>query len=278
MIIDSFLFNDEKELLELRLKVLYDYVDKFVIVECDHTFSGESKNLTCKKILKELGFEKDPKIEVVEVSEKEGDIEKICRNLQTSKCSDDDILIGADIDEIPNPKHLQKCFDFINNNPGHLLLNQAVNLQYKVKYALSLDGINADIQYIPVMAKGSFWKFNSLYHVRFLIGQGGHINQFPFHLHIMPVEYGWHLSWMGGKEKTLHKLKSHSWFQEPHEVREKIKGKETQERIYQFDPSKDKRDLLGREGHTLIDFDYSEFFKLLKDLPHIKDFLLSRNI
>ena len=62
MIIDSFLFNDEKELLELRLKVLYDYVDKFVIVECDHTFNGESKNLTCKKILKELGFENEVRL------------------------------------------------------------------------------------------------------------------------------------------------------------------------------------------------------------------------
>jgi len=40
MVIDSFLFNNELELLELRLKVLYDYVDKFVIVEGDHTFRG----------------------------------------------------------------------------------------------------------------------------------------------------------------------------------------------------------------------------------------------
>ena len=90
MIIDSFLFNDEKELLELRLKVLYDYVDKFVIVECDHTFNREPKKLTCKKFLKELGFEKDSKIEVIEVNKTEGDLEEICRNLQTSKCTDDD--------------------------------------------------------------------------------------------------------------------------------------------------------------------------------------------
>ena len=46
MVIDSFLFNGELELLELRLKVLYNYVDIFTIVEGNRTFRGDSKSQT----------------------------------------------------------------------------------------------------------------------------------------------------------------------------------------------------------------------------------------
>ena len=40
MIYDCFLYYDEDMLLELRLNTLYDYVDKFVIVESLYTFKG----------------------------------------------------------------------------------------------------------------------------------------------------------------------------------------------------------------------------------------------
>jgi len=42
-VIDSFIFYNELELLEFRLKLLYEYVDHFVIVEADKTFSGKDK-------------------------------------------------------------------------------------------------------------------------------------------------------------------------------------------------------------------------------------------
>jgi beta-1,4-mannosyl-glycoprotein beta-1,4-N-acetylglucosaminyltransferase len=42
-IYDSFLFFNELDLLEIRLKMLNPYVDYFVISECDYTFSGNKK-------------------------------------------------------------------------------------------------------------------------------------------------------------------------------------------------------------------------------------------
>ena len=42
-IFDCFIFNHEIELLEIRLNILNDYVDKFVITEGDMTFSGFPK-------------------------------------------------------------------------------------------------------------------------------------------------------------------------------------------------------------------------------------------
>lgn len=45
MIIDTFLYFNEEELLLSRLDYLYDYVDFFVICESTHTFSGKTKPL-----------------------------------------------------------------------------------------------------------------------------------------------------------------------------------------------------------------------------------------
>ena len=49
-IIDSFLFYDEIELLKFRLSELYDNVDYFFILESDHDFKGNPKELFFEKI------------------------------------------------------------------------------------------------------------------------------------------------------------------------------------------------------------------------------------
>lgn len=43
MVIDTITFNGEYDLLEIRLNILNDYVDQFIIVEFDKTFSGSTK-------------------------------------------------------------------------------------------------------------------------------------------------------------------------------------------------------------------------------------------
>ena len=43
MLIDSFLFFQEYDLLEIRLKYLYDHVDLFVIVESGQSYNGVKK-------------------------------------------------------------------------------------------------------------------------------------------------------------------------------------------------------------------------------------------
>lgn len=44
-VIDSFLFNNELDLLEIRLNYLSPYVDYFIITEADETFGGAPKQL-----------------------------------------------------------------------------------------------------------------------------------------------------------------------------------------------------------------------------------------
>jgi beta-1,4-mannosyl-glycoprotein beta-1,4-N-acetylglucosaminyltransferase len=65
-VVDCFSYFNEKELLELRINLLKDHVDKFVITDANYTHSGILKEYTLKKTIKELGLPED-KIEVIEV-------------------------------------------------------------------------------------------------------------------------------------------------------------------------------------------------------------------
>ena len=53
MIIDAFIFNNEIDILKARLEYLENHVDYFVIVESNNTFTGKSKNLILKNLIKE---------------------------------------------------------------------------------------------------------------------------------------------------------------------------------------------------------------------------------
>ena len=55
-IIDCFSYFNEKELLELRINLLYDHVDKFIICDADRTYDGKPKPFTCKKVIDILGL------------------------------------------------------------------------------------------------------------------------------------------------------------------------------------------------------------------------------
>jgi hypothetical protein len=50
LIYDFFIFNNEFDMLEIRLYELYEYVTLFLIAESNQTFTGKSKPLHLKKI------------------------------------------------------------------------------------------------------------------------------------------------------------------------------------------------------------------------------------
>jgi beta-1,4-mannosyl-glycoprotein beta-1,4-N-acetylglucosaminyltransferase len=45
MVIDTFMYNGEADILELRLSILNEHVDQFIICEAETTFSGQQKPL-----------------------------------------------------------------------------------------------------------------------------------------------------------------------------------------------------------------------------------------
>ena len=123
-IYDCFMFSDEKMLLNLRLKSLEKFVDKFVIVEASYFHNGQSKKLNFDinefaefKHKIEYIVVKDQPQDILTADNKEevlqSDQKKIINsilrdNYQRDKLTEalqnldrDDLIIVSDLDEIP---------------------------------------------------------------------------------------------------------------------------------------------------------------------------------
>ncbi|WLS80906.1 benzoate transporter [Erwinia pyri] len=107
MIYDCFLYYDEEMLLDLRLHTLSDVVDKFVIVESTHTFTGKPKRLNFD--LEKFRQFEDKIIYVVfdhpphqDAWQNEADTRNAIMNGLVS-AEQDDIILVSDVDEIFDP-------------------------------------------------------------------------------------------------------------------------------------------------------------------------------
>jgi len=110
---DCFTFFNELDLLEMRLRILNDVVDKFVIVEATKTFSGKDKELFFKKNKSRFAEFSDKIIHVVIDDYPEWksawsyeNWQRNCISRGLVNCSDDDTIIISDLDEIPNPEKI----------------------------------------------------------------------------------------------------------------------------------------------------------------------------
>lgn len=135
-IIDLFYFNNELDVLEIRLNILNDFVDKFVLVEAKETFSGVEKPLYYQENKERFSKWNDKIIHyVVENGDKDifkqailsqntgnGEAYWIREFYQKESahkalrfCEDDDIVFISDVDEIWRPKlaHLNVQFGSI---------------------------------------------------------------------------------------------------------------------------------------------------------------------
>ena len=120
-IYDCFMFNDEREILELRLRYLEDFVDFFVIAESQMNFSGESKGIYSDAIFRKVGIEPERILRVDYIFSKEQlnalsgqrgkyALERIARNSLLNiieTLNDSDYVILSDVDEIPTKDQLK---------------------------------------------------------------------------------------------------------------------------------------------------------------------------
>ena len=173
MIIDSFLFFQELDLLEIRLEYLYNHIDKFIIVEACQSFSGKRKKFNFEENVKRynkylnkiiyfkitdfhkstsefynyLGQNKSKVSEIINAHDHYNknliwwvldSYHRECIHLALQKeCNPNDTVIISDLDEIPSIKIIKQ----IKNN---IIKNLPVRCkQYEFKYYLnSLFGDN----------------------------------------------------------------------------------------------------------------------------------------
>lgn len=117
MIYDCFLYYDEDMLLDVRLHTLNDVIDRFVIVESTHTFTGKPRSLhfdinkfaEFKAKIIYIVYDQPPFFnnDIVDAWKNEAHTRNaIMQGL--SSAADDDIIIVSDVDEIPDPQAVLK--------------------------------------------------------------------------------------------------------------------------------------------------------------------------
>ena len=149
-IYDCFMFSDEKMLLDIRLNVLNDYVDQFVIIESKYKHNGDIKNKNFdinqyskfKNKIKYIYLDEEPE-GLVSISVEDDEDKKnksllhntyVRENYQRDviakgilDAGPEDFIIVGDIDEIPNLKNL----DF-ENKKNHLIIFRQKMFYYKL--------------------------------------------------------------------------------------------------------------------------------------------------
>ncbi|KAL6622637.1 hypothetical protein ACP70R_032516 [Stipagrostis hirtigluma subsp. patula] len=119
-VFDAILFNNEVDILEIRYHELLPFVEKFVILEANATFTGIPKSLTFHDNLSRFAFAGSKIVyEMLSIGDLDAgskrrpfDVEADHRRalnklIRRSGIAVGDVLIMADADEIPSPETLQ---------------------------------------------------------------------------------------------------------------------------------------------------------------------------
>lgn len=118
MIYDCFTFFNELDLLEIRLNILNNYVDYFVLVEATKTFTGKDKPLYYNENKERFKQFENKIIHIVVDEYPESDNPWVFESNQRNaiergfvNCKDDDIILISDLDEIPRPELINNYKD-----------------------------------------------------------------------------------------------------------------------------------------------------------------------
>lgn len=290
IILDCFPYFNEKELLELRLRLLWDHVDKFIITEGDHTFSGKPKRLTCKRTLKQLGLYDENKTIVVEVkmpSKEEEQWNHIRENMQRDAAgeyiTEGTIAIVSDCDEIVDPGCIPNLCEVAQEYPNNIL---RIPMYY-------LSG-RADLEVCDTNGNKRPWtagyvclpKHASEYTLSVLRED----NSNPQLKHNLPYSTivitdhltypaGWHMTWMGDSEK--HKEKFISFEHCDDIIQNTPYGNRDTEGMLNFMEgfvaAEGTTDVLGRTDHILQPFDISNLPLALFEQKHLRDYLMPKH-
>lgn len=266
MLLDVFTYFNEKELLELRIRTLEDHVDGFLITEANRTHRGEEKPFTCLETLKELGIS-DEKIQVlhVELPSKEEAPDPWLRERGQRDAAgvglhmvpDDTIFICSDLDEIANPKKLADLVETVKKNEGKI-----------TKLSMSMHYGRADRQLVTPDGTPFNWRnafaasVSTLKAMSTLSSMRADTDFVTFG----DLDAGWHLSWMGDKERRLAKLKSYAhWETDTQDVEKTCE---------EFDAAPGGTDMLGREDHIIEKYPLDQLPEGVFTLPRVNSFLL----
>lgn len=252
MVYDCFQFFNELDILKLRMHVLNDVVDKFVISESTVTFSGDKKPLYYAEN-KEMFKEFEHKIIHKIVDDTPMDCNAFMRDSH-QKCAvargligaqPDDIIIFSDVDEIPNPEALKKIFADMDSSKIYALAQRNfycyLDMEETSRNLLSVTG-----EFEGFTGENRRWlgtkvcKYSMLDH--YTTEQLRDKEQKPIMVRV--PEGGWHFSYMGGgknesvEDRVKYKIKS--------AAHQEYNNRSTLSKVKRN--IKNQQDILGRES------------------------------
>ena len=204
-IFDCFSYWDEDLLLDLRLNILNDFVDFFVIVEGNKTWQNNPKEFRFE--LNNFAKFKEKIIYIKVEDLPDGDNPYLRENFQRNcisrginNSSEDDLIMISDLDEIPNPQSISS----FNKNMRYAVFKQK-HFYYK---------INLQSQ------KNPFWYGSRICVLKYLKSPQWLRNiktkKRPFWKFYKPKEPqlifdgGWHFSFLKKPKDIASKIKSYS--------------------------------------------------------------------
>ena len=204
MIVDSFIFFNEEDILEIRLNELYDKVDKFVLIEADRKFNNEKKPLYYLENRDGKYAKFKDKIINVSIQKEDFDLqdpkynESFLRNavtqaIKNSGFPDDCIILLSDVDEIPIlDKWNLGILNSLNNNEALVFRMSMYYYYFNCIQNYNWPGTVAT-------RKSMFTSFS-----------GQRIRDLREHPQRIIQHGGWHFSYMGGADMIREKILSGS--------------------------------------------------------------------
>ena len=216
-IYDCFQYFNEDHMVDLRLNILDEYVDYFVISESTKTHQGKSKKINFdinkfprfKNKIKFIVADYKKEINFTKHTGGESPIEQHQRNSLIEglkNASNEDLVILSDSDEIPDLTKLSE----INNKKKYIAFCQKMFM-----YKLNLQNLNESnwigskitkVKYLKSMQEFRNMKFKNYPFWR--------IDKFSQQI----INGGWHFSFLQTPDQILNKIKSfsHGEFNQEH--------------------------------------------------------------
>ena len=283
---DCFTFYNEFELLELRLKSLWDMVDYFVLVEADKNHTNKPKPFYFAE--RENEFKEFlPKIRNIQLNvdidyKGVGDwsIENGQRNgilYGLSDAAPDDLIFISDADEIPAPDILKRIDEDNVQVFGQLPLfsaNEGNRMFAPCKVLFPATGL---LEYTPLIMEQTFhnyyldWIAEKKWNGTALVKRKN--LKMPQEIRnlrtLLPSvsEGGWHFSYMGGVDKIINKMTS---IVDGNEFVKRSKKKLTDKKRVK-ECIRTGRDIYEKQGDSEIKLSHYDISQI--NLPYLDEFL-----
>lgn len=203
---DVFTFYNEFDILEIRLKELYNTVDYFVLVESNQTFTGIAKDYLFEKNkdkfkpyldkIRHIKVDDTPETDDPWIREK---FQRIAGARGLYDADPEDIVIVSDCDEVPRADIINLIKDDDNNY---------------TRFLLNIPQFNFKLNYMKFLDKSKHCQIVVTKFLEFTDPQQE--REYTFFWNPKPADSvlvdhgGWHFTYMGNNENAVNKIRSYS--------------------------------------------------------------------